>query len=212
MLAAGGVAYAHIDPDPLAMQAGTTGTVQFKVEHGCNGSPTTSVKFQIPDGMSGVAGVDKSGWTSTITGNVLEYKGGPLAADQEDHFDITLTAPAQAGDYGFPIIQTCQTGELAWIEVAAEGAPEPEHPAPTLKITSGPPTSADLTPQPEATDTGSAASTPAVIAPAPSTTTASKSDSSNGAAVAGVVIGVVITVAAGGYLLARRRNSALRPQ
>ena len=40
---AGGIASAHVDPDPIAMQAGTPGTVQFKVEHGCDGSPTKSM-------------------------------------------------------------------------------------------------------------------------------------------------------------------------
>jgi periplasmic copper chaperone A len=213
VLAAGGVAFAHIDPDPLAMQAGTTGTVQFKVEHGCNGSPTTDIKIQLPNGITGVSAVDKAGWTSTITGNVLEYKGGPLAADQEDHFDITLTAPTQPGDIRFPIIQTCQQGELAWIEVAAEGAPEPDHPAPTLKITSGPPTSADLTPEPEATDEGGGEGTAApVIASAPATTSPSKDDSSNTGAVIVIVVASLLVIGAGGVMIARRRGVSARPR
>ena len=213
VLAAGGVAFAHIDPTPLAMQAGTTGTVQFNVEHGCNGSPTTDIKIQLPDGITDVAAVDKAGWTSTLTGNVVEYKGGPLAADQEDHFDVTLTAPTQPGDIRFPIIQTCQQGELAWIEVAAEGAPEPEHPAPTLKITAGPPTSADLTPEPEATDAGSSAGSAApVIASAPPTTTATKDESSNTGAVVAIVVAAVVVIGAGGVIIARRRGTASRPQ
>ncbi len=33
-----------------------------------------------------------------------------------------------------------------WIAVAAEGEPEPEHPAPDLLVTAGPPTSEDLAP------------------------------------------------------------------
>ena len=37
------------------------------------------MKFEIPDGVSGVTAVDKDGWTATLTGNVLEFKGGPLA-------------------------------------------------------------------------------------------------------------------------------------
>jgi uncharacterized protein YcnI len=212
LLIAAGIASAHIDPDPSAMEAGTSATVAFNVEHGCNGSSTTSMKFQVPDGVSGVAPVDKTGWTATLTGNVLEFKGGPLAADQPDHFDISFTAPSQPGDIRFPVIQTCEQGELAWIEVAQEGAPEPEHPAPTIKITQGPPTSADLTPVPDATDVGTngtlAATSGTDTAASPTVTTTS--DSSNGGAIVGAIIGAAIVVAGIGLMLVRRRK--LPPQ
>ena len=207
LLMAAGIASAHVDPDPIAMEAGTSGTVAFNVEHGCNGSPTTGMKFELPDGITGVAAVDKDGWTATVTGNVLEFKGGPLAADQADHFDITFTAPSQPGDIRFPVIQTCEQGELAWIEEAPEGAPEPEHPAPTIKITQGPPTSADLTPAPEGTDVatdGTLAATSATGEIAPAVTTASSDNSSNTGAIVGVVIGVAIVAAGIGIMLARR--------
>lgn len=210
LLIATGTASAHIDPDPIAMQAGTSGTVAFKVEHGCEGSPTTGMKFQIPEGVSGVTAVDKDGWTATVTGAVLEFKGGPLAADQEDHFDITFTAPSTPGDIRFLVIQTCEQGELAWIEVPEEGAAEPEHPAPTIKVTQGPPTSADLTPEPEATDQatdGTVVATGATGVISPTVTTASKDDSSNTGAIAGVVIAAVIVVLGGGIMLARRRSA-----
>jgi uncharacterized protein YcnI len=206
---AGGIASAHIDPDPIAMQAGTSATVAFKVEHGCDGSPTTSMKFQIPAGVTDAVGVDKEGWTATLTGDVLEFKGGPLAADQEDHFDITFTAPGEPGDIRFPVIQTCEQGELAWVEVAAEGAAEPEHPAPTITVTAGPPTAAELTPAPEATDTGTAGTAAAsgdTAAPV-SATVAPASDSSNTGTIVVVVIIVAIVLAAGGIVLARRKNA-----
>src|SRR4051794_35492218 len=187
VLLAGGIASAHIDPDPLALQAGTQARVQFKVEHGCEGSPTTSLKFQISASITDAAGVAKDGWTATLTGDTLEFKGGPLAPDKEDNFGISFTAPATAGDINFPIIQTCEKGDIAWIEIQAAGAAEPENPAPTVKITAGPPTSAELTPAPEeeattpgtavATDTGSVVAT--VADPA--------GDSSNTGAIVGVV-------------------------
>ncbi|HEY4608635.1 MAG TPA: DUF1775 domain-containing protein, partial [Ilumatobacteraceae bacterium] len=69
VLLAGGTAWAHIDPDPIAMQADTAATVQFNVEHGCDGSPTTSMKFQIPAGVTNPAAVDKAGWTAKLTGD-----------------------------------------------------------------------------------------------------------------------------------------------
>ncbi|MEO8266702.1 MAG: DUF1775 domain-containing protein [Ilumatobacteraceae bacterium] len=208
VLAAGGVASAHIDPDPIAMQAGTTGTAAFKVEHGCDGSPTTSMKFQIPDGVSAIAAVDKAGWTATVAGDTLEFVGGPLAPDQEDHFDITFTAPAQPGDIRFPVIQTCEKGELAWIEVAAEGEAEPEHPAPTIKITAGPPTADELTPAPEDAGTDGtvvAAGTEAVVT---ATVAASSSDdSSSTGTIIVVVVVLAVVLIGGGVVLARRKSS-----
>jgi uncharacterized protein YcnI len=207
VLIGGGIASAHIDPDPLAMQVNTSGTVSFTVEHGCDGSPTTSIKIQFPADVKDVTAIDKAGWTSTVTGDVVEFSGGPLAADQEDHFDISLTAPAQPGEVRFPIIQTCQQGELDWIEVEEEGAAEPEHPAPVVKITEGPPTSADLMPMEEHAD-DSGTPTDATLAPtATVVAAAADDDSSNTGAIVAVVAGVVVVLVGGGIVLARRRAS-----
>ena len=161
--------------------------------------------------MTDAVGVAKDGWTSTLTGDTLEFSGGPLAADQEDHFDITFTAPAQPGDIRFPVIQTCEQGELAWIEVAAEGAAEPEHPAPTIKVTAGPPSAADLTPASEPDDSGTegtavASGDTAVPVLAPATTVASADDSSNTGTIVVVVVIVAVVLVGGGLLLARRRS------
>lgn len=212
VLIAGGIASAHIDPDPIAMQAGTSATVAFRVEHGCDGSPTNDMKFQIPAGVTDAVGVAKDGWTSALTGDTLEFKGGPLAADQKDHFDITFTAPAQPGDIRFPVIQTCEHGELAWIEIAAEGAAEPEHPAPTIKVTVGPPTAAELTPAPEADDSGTgdtavATGETAVPVIATAATVAPADDSSNTGSIVVVVVVVAVVLVGGGLLLARRKNA-----
>ncbi|MEY2583149.1 MAG: periplasmic copper chaperone [Ilumatobacteraceae bacterium] len=210
LLMSAGIVSAHIDPDPIAMQAGTSGTVAFNVEHGCDGSPTIDMKFEIPADVSGVKPVDKDGWTATLTGNVLEFKGGPLPADKADHFDISFTAPSLPGEIRFPVIQTCEKGELAWIEVAQEGAPEPQHPAPTIKITQGPPTAADLTPTPDATTAsdGTLVATSGTDTPiSPSVTTTAADNSSNTGAIVGVIIGAVIVVAGVGLMLARRRKA-----
>ncbi len=94
--------------------------------------------------------------------------------------------------------------------MAAEGAPEPEHPAPTIKITQGPPTSAELTPVPDATDVatdGTPGAPNATDVISPTVTTASADDSSNTGAIIGVIIGAVIVVVGGGIMFARRRKS-----
>ncbi len=207
VLFAGGIASAHIDPDPIAIQAGTAATVAFNVEHGCDGSPTTSMKFQIPDGVTDAAGVAKDGWTATVTGNTLEFAGGPLGPDQADHFDISFTAPAAPGSISFPVIQTCEQGETAWIEPIVEGAEEPEHPAPTIKITADAPTAEELTPAPEeeeATDATLAATSETAVV---STTVAADSDDDSNTTVIVVVAAVVVVVLVGGGIALSRRSS-----
>jgi periplasmic copper chaperone A len=209
LLAAGGIASAHIDPDPIAMQVGTSGTVAFNVEHGCSGSPMTDLKIQIPTGVTGVAAVAKVGWTATFTGDTVEFKGGPLDATTEDHFDINLTAPATAGDIHFPAIESCQVGEIDWIEIPAEGAPEPENPAPTIKVTTNPPTAAELTPVPDApegtADTVAVPGTDTGITTT-ATTAPTKHSSNTGTIVVEVIVAAVVLIG-GGLLLARRRNT-----
>jgi periplasmic copper chaperone A len=209
ILVTGGIVSAHIEPDPLAMQVGTSGTVAFNVEHGCDGSPMTDLKIQIPSGVTGVAPVAKDGWTATFTGDTVEFKGGPLDATTEDHFEITLTTPTTAGDIHFPAIEICQVGEIDWIEIPAEGAAEPENPAPTIKITTNPPTAAELTPASEAPE-GSADTVVATGTDTGITTTATTApakDSSNTGTIVVVVIIVVIVLAGGGIILARRKNA-----
>jgi uncharacterized protein YcnI len=205
VLAVAGIASAHVDPDPIAVQAGSAATVGFKVEHGCDGSPTTGMKFQIPAGVTDAAGVDKDGWTSTVTGDSLEFTGGPLAADEEDHFDISFTAPATPGEISFPVIQTCEQGEIPWIEPIVEGQEEPERPAPTIKLTAGAPTAEDLTPAPEAVaDTVVATGSEATVA---TTAADSDDDSSNTGTIITVIVAAVIVIGGGAAMMARRRSS-----
>jgi periplasmic copper chaperone A len=211
ILVTGGIVSAHIEPDPIAMQVGTSGTVAFNVEHGCDGSPMTDLKIQIPAGVTGVATVDKAGWTATVTGDTVEFKGGPLDAATEDHFDITLTAPATAGDIHFPAIETCQVGEIDWIEIPADGAAEPENPAPTIKVTAGPPTSAELTPVPDADDSetpDTLVATDATAGAVTATVAPTKADdSSNKGTVVVIVLAAVIVLAGVGVVLVRRRGT-----
>ena len=205
LMISGGIVSAHVDPDPIAMQAGTSGTVAFNVEHGCDGSPMTDLKIQIPTGVTGVKAVDKAGWTATVTGDTIEFTGGSLDAATPDHFDITLTAPAVAGEIHFPAIEKCAVGEIDWIQIPAEGEAEPELPAPTLKITQGPPTAEELTPAPEAeatTDTAVTSDTAAVTA-----TAAATDDSSNTGTIVVVVVVVAAVLIGGGIVLARRRST-----
>ena len=207
-----GVAMAHVDSDPIAVQAGTTATVSFHVEHGCNGSPTTALDFQIPAGVTNVKAVDKSGWTSKVDASTIQFTGGPLDATAPDSFSITFTAPTAPGTVYFKLIQTCTTGENDWIEIPVAGRPEPELPAPAISITAGPPTSAELVPPADAP----AAST---LSPSPATPTTSaagrtsSSDSSHTGLIVAIVAGVLVVAGAVTFAVKRSRSSTTsRPE
>jgi hypothetical protein len=177
----------------------------------------TDLKIQIPQGASGVTAVDKAGWTATVTADTIEFSGGSLDAATEDHFDINITVPTLVGTIYFPAIETCAKGELAWIEIPAAGAPEPELPAPSLKVTDGPPTSADLTPVPEEEEETTAVTTAATgtadigVVVAPTTIDAATADdSSNTGTIVVVVVVVAVVLIGGGIVLARRRTTTPR--
>ena len=146
LLLVAGPASAHVDPDPLAIQTGSSATVAFGVEHGCANSPTIEVDIKFPDGYTDIKAVDKQGWTTKVDGNVVTFTGGSLDSKTADHFDVSVTAPAAAGDTPVPVVQKCKVGQINWIEIAKEGEKEPEHPAAPLKVTAGPPTADDLKP------------------------------------------------------------------
>jgi uncharacterized protein YcnI len=215
VLVLGGPAWAHIHPDPPAVEAGKPATVGFGVEHGCDTSPTTEVSIQLPAGSTAIKGIDGDGFTSKVDGEVVTFSGGPLPATKEKAFTVSFTPPDKPGDALVKIVQTCENGSLSWIEVTPPGGEEPDHPAPVLKLTDGPPTAADLQPEadPDAdAGAGAGAGEHGHDAAAPASTSSehagsdSSDDSSNAPLIAGVVAAVVV-VGGGALLLFRSRRS-----
>lgn len=212
-------ASAHIEPTPAAAQAGTTITVEFKVEHGCDGSPTTKLEIKVPSSATDVAPVPKPGWTASHLGEVVSYTGGPLGATTPDTFGLKLTTPKQAGELEFPIVQTCEKGSTSWISSTPPGGPEPENPAPVVEVTAGAPTSSEVAGPHNSDSVGSSTDTSqthtgpttnhtkglvdsgldTVAGPA-----SAKGDSTSTLIWAGVVSAVVVL--AGGLALTRVRN------
>lgn len=172
-----GPASAHIHTDPEEVKAGTENTVGFVIEHGCDGSPTTKIELQLPDGVTKISAEDQSGFTASVAGQVVTFAGGSLPDGTEQAFEATFTAPAEAGTIDIPLIQTCEEGSTDWIEPEVEGQPEPEHPAPQLVIA----------PNSDATTTTTGAETTTTAA-AETTTTAAASESTTTTAAPAVVV------------------------
>ncbi len=148
---------AHISTQDSEGPAGGNLTTAFKLPHGCDGSPTNKVELKIADGVTSVKGQPVAGWTLTTTTRPvdppLQTEGGELTEttdtltwtaeagnalpdDQLQMFWVSMKLPE--GDPGtqvaFPIVQTCEVGETAWIEPMVEGEEEPEHPAPVITL------------------------------------------------------------------------------
>lgn len=149
-------ASAHIHVDPTSAAAGSSSVLTFSVGHGCDASPTTAIDVTIPDEIMSVKPVVNPGWSiSTTTGavddGVVDANGEPVSErtshvtytaktplpdDQLDTLSLQVSLPADAeGDtLAFPVEQSCEEGQTAWDQVAAEGEDEPEHPAPAITV------------------------------------------------------------------------------
>ena len=138
--------------------AGSSTTVTLSVPHGCQGSPTTRIAIQIPEGINAVTPTRNAFYTlakvpqkleTPITdahGNQLTERVAQvvytattaLPEGQRDTFELSLTLPAADTEttLHFPTVQTCEVGEVAWIQVPAAGQnPHSlDHPAPAVTL------------------------------------------------------------------------------
>ncbi|MFZ6727522.1 YcnI family protein [Undibacterium sp. MH2W] len=149
------IASAHITLDQPSATAGSYQKLTFKVGHGCEGSATNVIKISIPESVAGAKPMPKAGWTlatkveplktpytshgKTITSDVREitWTGGPLPDAYYDEFSIHVKLPGTPGKLYFNVVQQCEKGNLAWIEIPQEGKDKASlrYPAPSMDIT-----------------------------------------------------------------------------
>jgi uncharacterized protein YcnI len=153
-LVAVGVATAHVYPAVVEAPAGNSTIIPFVVPHGCEGSPSRSVSIRIAAGVTSAKPQAKPGWRltikrgklpqpvkdfegNTVTRGVLQvtWSGGTLPDSQFDTFNVLLGMPNTPGKtVYFPVVQRCAKGVIRWIEIPKSGQPEPEAPAPGVKL------------------------------------------------------------------------------
>lgn len=106
------------------------------VEHGCDGSPTVALSVRVPAGSFDPVAEPPAGWSGAVDGDVVNFTGGSLPADVEETFRVTVTLPLTPGEtVYFPMVQTCEVGELRWIDVPADGSgTELDEPAPAMEL------------------------------------------------------------------------------
>lgn len=153
LIVGAGPAGAHVTVAPTEAPAEGHAKLDFSVGHGCEASPTTSISIQMPDQVVSATPQVVPGWKitteegelpqpveshgETITTGVREvtWRGGPLDPDQLEVFGLNVRFAGGAGDsVPFKVVQRCREGENAWIEIAEQGQPEPESPAPVVSL------------------------------------------------------------------------------
>lgn len=146
--AAAHIVLAEPEARPNAYYAGA-----FRVSHGCGASPTVALRIEIPEGIDMARPQPKPGWEIEIEGTPLaapvrtEYGEvtervsaviwrGLLPADQFDSFGLLMKLPNRAGPIYFRVMQTCEQGGRAWVDVPAarQSAHDLENPAPVLNV------------------------------------------------------------------------------
>jgi periplasmic copper chaperone A len=151
-------ASAHVSVKPDTTTAGAYALLTFGVPHGCGESPTTKVSIQIPEPITSVTPTVNPGWDvekvmvaldtpiddghggqlTERVGEIVYTAKAPLPDGYRDALVLSTKLPDAVGEtLVFPTVQTCQDGESAWTQVAAEGQDphDLELPAPTLTIT-----------------------------------------------------------------------------
>ncbi|MFJ2816883.1 YcnI family protein [Streptomyces sp. NPDC087294] len=212
VLAASGVAFAHVTVHPESYPKGATdGVLTFRVPNEEDTASTTKVQVFLPTDhpVLGVLVSPRDGWTAkvttaklktpvktddgTITDAVSEitWTGGKIDAGQFEDFDVAFgQLPDNASELTFKTLQTYSDGTtVRWIEEPQSGDDDPENPAPVLRLTAK-------------SVTQSGTSTPA----AKSTSAAEARDATaRGLGVAGLVVGALGLAAAAFAVLRGRR-------
>ena len=142
LLLAATSASAHVTLAETSAKAGSYYVATFRVSHGCDGSPTTALRIEIPASVAFAHPQPKPGWTLAMDHDddrvtAIIWKGGDLPSDEFDEFSVMLKLPKDAGSLVFPATQTCEKGVEQWNEVPKAGRML-KNPAPVLTVTADP--------------------------------------------------------------------------
>ncbi|GAB2770234.1 YcnI family copper-binding membrane protein [Streptomyces daliensis] len=152
-----GPASAHVSVDPQEAEQGGFGTVSFKVPNERDNASTTKLEVTLPTDhpLASVMPQPVPGWDVDVTKSKLDkpiemhgekiteavtkvtWTGGKIEPGQFQQFPVSLgQLPEDEDQLVFKALQTYDNKEVVrWIEEPEEGQPEPENPAPVLKLT-----------------------------------------------------------------------------
>lgn len=143
-LAIPAMASAHVSVSPDELIAGDHGVLTFSFAHGCENSPTTSLKVTMPEGLASVAPTMDSDWTIDIEKgddglvSAVTYTAvAPVPNELRGAVSMAVGLDEDTPDsLAFPVIQTCVEGSTEWTQLAEDG--EDPHsldaPAPVVQV------------------------------------------------------------------------------
>jgi uncharacterized protein YcnI len=135
-VAVAGPASAHVSVQPGEAAQGSYAKLTFRVPNESETAATVKVEVELPASIEGARTRPVPGWTATVDGQTIRWEGGRVEPGQFQEFDIAVGPLPEVEQLAFKAVQTYSDGTVArWIEEAADGAAEPERPAPVLRLT-----------------------------------------------------------------------------
>ena len=156
-------AAAHVSVQPSSATQGGFSGISFRVPTERDNASTTKVEVTVPaeQPLAFFSVKPHPGWDyevarselpepveiegTTVTEAVssvtwtAQNAGAAIGPGEYDDFSVSVGFLPEDDEMVFKAVQTYDSGEVVrWIEEAAPGADEPEHPAPTLQLTPAP--------------------------------------------------------------------------
>ncbi|MBO9626682.1 MAG: YcnI family protein [Microbacterium sp.] len=137
-------ASAHVSVSPDELVAGDHGVLTFSFSHGCETSPTTSLRITMPEGLASVAPTMDGDWTVDVERgsdglvSAVTYTAvTPVPIDLRGAVSMSVGLDDKTPDtLVFPVLQTCVEGSTDWSQLAKKGE-DPhslEAPAPVVTV------------------------------------------------------------------------------
>ena len=228
VIAMAGPALAHVEVDPSEAPKGGETRLTFRVPNEMDSANTVKldVKFPTDHPIASVSVEPKAGWTYTVTksklpapittddGTVTEavseivWSGGTIKPGEFDEFAVSAgPMPSDVDSLKFPVVQSYDNGQdVSWIQDTVEGQPEPDHPAPVLKLTAATPASSSSSG--ESSSPGSSSTSSSSSGTAAPVSTVVKKETDNGLAIAAIVVAALALIAAVAAIATGRRRTA----
>jgi uncharacterized protein YcnI len=137
MLAFTPLASAHVTVTADNAEHGHAVRAVFTVPNERDDASTVRLEITFPEEhpVGTVTVAQTPGWTATVTKQSITWQGGTIKPGEFAEFPVSLSVPHGADRLVFKAIQSYSDGQVVrWIEEQADGAPEPEHPAPVLTL------------------------------------------------------------------------------
>ncbi|RSM46796.1 hypothetical protein DMB66_49105 [Actinoplanes sp. ATCC 53533] len=209
-------ALAHVEVDADKAQAGAQNvTLTFTGEAESVTAGIVSERVVLPAGINPAdvqLGKAPKGWKLTPGADGVTAAGPALKPRQDAVFALVVAQlPADSTTLVFKTVESYSDGKVSrWIDVPEEGQPEPDNPAPVLKVKAAAAPATTSAAPPTAQPSSQPIPSPAVsTTPAVASIDAGSDDSRTGL---WILLGVVVVaMAATALLLARRHGRTSRP-